>query len=251
MKRKEELLKQQPLKINNINSSGKIVVEHWHNHIEVILVMKGEAEFTVRQEKYMGKKGDVFFINRTNLHSVFTKNKCHILGFVIPVNEELSSLPIGLDYNPIVKNPDIQNLLMMLYNEYPSKNNGIIKAYVKLITKLIIREVFPNDMLKTDKPVIDYIKDHYFEKISIDDIAKSVNLSKYYFIHKFKEENGITVNSYLTNIRIEKAIELLNNNNKTVEVAEKCGFSDEGYFCKVFKKVMGLSVRDYKKLQQS
>lgn len=251
MKRKEELLKQQPLKINNINSTGKIVVDHWHIHTEVIMVMEGEAEFTVRQEQYHGKKGDMFFINRTNLHGAFAKEKCHILGFVIPVTEELLSLPIGLNYDPRVKSPEIRSLLMMLYNEYPSKNNSIIKAYVKLILKLLIREVFPSDMLKADKPVIDYIRNHYSEKISIEDIAKSVNLSKYYFIHKFKEENGITVNSYLTNVRIEKAIELLDNNSKTIDVAEKCGFSDEGYFCKVFKKVMGLSVRDYKKLHQS
>ncbi|MBO4468547.1 MAG: AraC family transcriptional regulator [Clostridia bacterium] len=251
MKRKEEMLKQQPLKINNINSSGEIVVEHWHNHTEVIMVMDGEAEFTIKQEKYKGKKGDVFFINRTNLHKVVAKGNCHILGFVIPVNEDLLNLPIGLDYDPMVKSPDTRNLLLMLYNEYPSKNKGIIKAYVKLILKLVIREVFPKNMLKADRPVIDYIKNHYSEKISIEDIADSVNLSKYYFIRKFKEENGITVNSYLTNIRIEKALELLNDNSKTLEVAEKCGFSDEGYFCKVFKKVTGLSVRDYKRLYQS
>lgn len=250
MKRKKEDLKQLPLKVNSIISSGNIVCEHWHSHIELIMLLSGQAVAVVGKNKIYIKKGDVIFINRALLHSVFADQKCHLLGFVIPSEKEITKFPINLQYNPVINHDAVSKLLIMLYEEYSSGDYAILKAYVDLLTKLISREILPAYISQSDSDIIAYINNHYFGKISIEDIARGVNLSKYYLLHSFKKQYGITVNNYLTNFRIERALEMLNENVKTAEIAEKCGFSDNGYFCKVFKKVMGISVRDYRKLNK-
>lgn len=87
---------------------------------------------------------------------------------------------------------------------------------------------------------VEYMKEHYSEKISLSDIAQQVNMSDKYFCKLFKEQTGETFVGCLTNIRIQAAREMLAKTNmKTYEVAEKAGFGDYHHFCKTFKKITG------------
>lgn len=248
MKRNKENLNQLPLKVNEIENSGQIIYNHWHNHIELIMLLSGEAKVNVGKHKFVLKKGEIVFINRNLIHGAYSDEKCHFLGLVIPVNDISSKIPIDLEYDPIISDKSLSELILIIYREYKNNDFTILKSYSELITKLIFRKIMPNNLSHYDSGAIDYIKKHYSENITLSDIADSVNLSKYYFSHYFKKQYGITVNNYLTNVRIEKSLELLNENKKTTEIAERCGFSDDCYYCRVFKKVMGITVRDYRKL---
>ena len=96
-----------------------------------------------------------------------------------------------------------------------------------------------------------YIEDKYKESISVEDVAGKIFISPSYFMHIFKEETGVTVGTYLTNIRIRKAKELLLTTDKNVTcIAYEVGFHDSNYFSKVFKDVEGVSPSDYKKRNQ-
>lgn len=88
----------------------------------------------------------------------------------------------------------------------------------------------------------EYIKTHYMQKISLDDVARYVYLSPPYFSKIFKEETGGNFNTYLNNVRIEQSKKyLLNNNIALADIANMVGYEDQSYFSKVFKKVTGLS----------
>ncbi len=251
MQRKRENLNQLPLKVNKIENSGQIIYNHWHNHIELIMLLSGEANVTVGKYKFLLKEGEIAFINRNLIHGAYSDEKCHLLGLVIPVNDISSKIPIDLEYNPIITDENLSELIFIIYREYKHNDFTVLKSYSELITKLIFRKVMTNSFSHYDSGAIDYINKHYSENITLSDIADSVNLSKYYFSHYFKNQYGITVSNYLTNLRIEKSLELLNENKKTAEIAERCGFSDDCYFCRVFKKVMGITVRDYRKLNDT
>lgn len=89
---------------------------------------------------------------------------------------------------------------------------------------------------------IDYIKEHFSEKLSLDDVAQHVHLSKSYLSRIFKEELNSTFTSYTNKIRIEKSKEyLLNHDLSLTDIALLTGFDDQSYFTKVFKKATGVS----------
>ena len=94
-----------------------------------------------------------------------------------------------------------------------------------------------------------YIARHYADaSISIPAIAGSLQLSEGHLSHMFKKETGSTVNAYLTQVRMTKAMELLSDcRRKIYEVAELVGYRDVAYFSATFKKATGLSPSDYQR----
>ena len=99
---------------------------------------------------------------------------------------------------------------------------------------------------KTGNRYIDYmiqaIHDNYSSRLVLSDISEQCKVSCTYLNVKFKNETGYTFNDYLNRYRIQKAVDLLRENQyKVYEIAEMVGFSDYKYFIKVFKKYTGCS----------
>lgn len=95
---------------------------------------------------------------------------------------------------------------------------------------------------------IDYLNDHYNQKLSNAELLEIANLSPYYFIRLFKKETGKTPHEYLLNIKIEKAKELLAYTGYSItEICFLCGFTEHSHFSKVFKKTTGITPLSYRK----
>lgn len=89
---------------------------------------------------------------------------------------------------------------------------------------------------------IDYLKRSYRGKITLEDTALYVGLSPSYFSKIFKDEMGTTFNNYLSLLRINKSkAVLLSSGASIAEVCDRCGFDDQSYFTKVFKKYTGVT----------
>jgi two-component system, response regulator YesN len=95
---------------------------------------------------------------------------------------------------------------------------------------------------------MDYIQSHFHDtQLSLQSIANRVNVSPSYFSHMFSQETGQTLVEYITNIRMEHAKRLLKSTNeKTYEIAQKVGYNDSHYFCNLFKKLTGMTTRQFK-----
>lgn len=112
---------------------------------------------------------------------------------------------------------------------------------------------YPEDINTAQKSDITYkiktyLAEHYNEKISLADIACNVYLSRTYVSTLFREETGCTIFEYLNSIRIDKACRLLRDTELTLaQVAQECGFEDQSYFTRVFKKAQRLSPMQYRK----
>jgi len=95
-----------------------------------------------------------------------------------------------------------------------------------------------------------FVINNYFNHISLNTIAEYLNISPQYFSELFKKETGENFIKYLTNVRMEKAKELLNEPGiKTYEVSELVSYDNPTYFNKVFKKIVGVSPQRYRNLQ--
>ncbi|MCM2606969.1 helix-turn-helix transcriptional regulator [Rossellomorea marisflavi] len=85
-----------------------------------------------------------------------------------------------------------------------------------------------------------FLKKHYVEEVSLQEIADRFFLSREYISRRFKQEYGVTITDYLASVRVEKAKQLLSNPYvKIYQVAHDVGFQNEKYFSKVFKKLTG------------
>lgn len=95
---------------------------------------------------------------------------------------------------------------------------------------------------------LDYMETHYSSDLSLQQASAHVNLSPSYLSSLFKKEMNINFVDYLNEIRIEKAKELLLDSYlKSYEIAESVGFKENTYFCKIFKKVTGMTTGEYRK----
>lgn len=94
----------------------------------------------------------------------------------------------------------------------------------------------------------EFIEKHYNEDIKLDHLAETFNISKYYLSHIFKEQYGISVNSYVINMRITKAKHFLRFTDlTTTEIANRVGYEDVNYFIRTFKKIENITPGEYKK----
>lgn len=131
----------------------------------------------------------------------------------------------------------------------------MMKAYLMQMLLLVIRErcepmerpvgcAFESANKKyVVEQIMNYIEDHYSEKISLDQIAENMYLSPFYISRIFKSETGNAPIRYLINIRLEKAKELLEGGyeGSIQEVAAQVGYDDAYHFSKLFKKRYGIS----------
>ncbi|SET76206.1 two-component system, response regulator YesN [Lacrimispora sphenoides] len=119
----------------------------------------------------------------------------------------------------------------------------LTKALLEVLSHLKSREI---------KPVA-YAK-HYIEKnkgvqIKLEELAKNAGFSYTYFSYLFKKETGKTLTEYIQMVRIEAAKKLLVEKERNVsEVAELVGYSDIKFFTKQFKKALGVSPNEYRKM---
>ncbi len=98
------------------------------------------------------------------------------------------------------------------------------------------------------RPVINYIDEHFGEKIYIETLADMITVSPDYFTKMFKDSIGKTPIDYINAIRINHALEMLSESDIPVnEIAEKIGFSNPNYFHKIFKQYMVTSPLAYRK----
>lgn len=93
----------------------------------------------------------------------------------------------------------------------------------------------------------DYIAQNFAYDISVDDVARHVNVSRSHLFRIFKEQFGLSIQQYLMNVRISTAAEMLSTTDYSIhEICYSCGFKDCGYFAKAFQKQKELSPTQYR-----
>ena len=94
---------------------------------------------------------------------------------------------------------------------------------------------------------VQYLNHHFNRDVTLGELAAHVGLSTNYLSNLFKKEVGQNFVEYLSKIRMETAKRLLTESSlKIYEIAQQVGFTEEGYFSKVFKKTVGLSPNEYR-----
>ena len=96
------------------------------------------------------------------------------------------------------------------------------------------------------KNTIAYLQKNFKGSVNIQDLAYQNAMSVSTFERKFKKHFGCSPSQFIKKLRIDHACDLLNSNYEIAEIALKCGFCDQSYFSKEFKKVMNMTPRQFK-----
>ncbi|MEH7119479.1 AraC family transcriptional regulator [Neobacillus vireti] len=262
------------IKINQ-NINGYIPL-HWHDEIQFVLIVKGEAIFYINEEKCVVRAGEGLFINSGCLHMAEDQNDSgcvyiclnispHFLlsqelqsTYVYPYIQATNFSSLHLDPKEIwAKNIlDAIVTINLLIQQKPPFYEIDVNLQLTLIWKNLLINGFrleyeQMEIVKSQriKQMLNWIHTHYAEKILLDDIACAGQLSRSECCRYFKRILKKTPLNYVTNYRIQKSLVLLQHPDSNVtDVAFQVGFNSTSYFIDQFRKSMNMTPLAYKKI---
>lgn len=147
--------------------------------------------------------------------------------------------------------------LRILHQLIMDQSQGIEKEelYYFLMQELIEKYSAPISITKEEddkriEVICEYIKIHYAENISLDELRKQCGMNKYVMLRNFAAQKGITPYQYIIATRINVAMKLLEVDNDPLDVALKIGFTDQSHFSNAFKRTIGLTPGQYKMIRK-
>lgn len=150
-----------------------------------------------------------------------------------------------------------QNALRYGAKEYllkPVRASDILECINELADKFLDTESDLKEEFESEeenafvREAKNYIEEHYSENLTIKDVAEKIGISSGYLSTMFNQELGLGFAEYLNGLKVEHACVYLEQNYlKVYEIAYKVGFRDEKYFTKVFKKIMGMTPKEYRR----
>ena len=245
---------------------------HWHDHMEWIFIRNGKARIQIDDVFVYLQKGEVAFVNSKQLHAawridentemiaiVFNEAIVRNSGldhtenlYFTPYLSQQLKLPNFIRKNEIHTSQIILSITSLV-DEFEEKKAGyelFIKAELFRIFGLIFRNYGQLKQQATNRyeinynltALFDFLRDHYYEQISVNEASKMVNLSPNHFCKVFKKVTGKTFIEYIQLLRINEAEKMLIETNLPVTViAEKVGFGSITYFGRLFKKIKNVS----------
>lgn len=253
---------------------------HWHEEMEIGIVIEGEIEVAVDSQKYILKKEDAFFINSGALHGAWDrgKNPGRIHSVVFHpriVGGSLDSIYWQNYTQPVMKAENLKYVVFQgespWHLEAASAIAGVWKACVQElpgyefdVRNALSKLIFLLSRYKSsapDKPsakmvrdssrikvMLQYIQEHYMEEIAAAQIAESADISESECLRCFRNTIGATPIQFLKQLRIQKAAELLGTTKqKVVDIGIQCGFQDMSYFAKTFREMRGCTPSEYRR----
>ena len=163
-------------------------------------------------------------------------------------------------YGKIINfNPDSESIKYLWDIYWHAQNKNILDGFqTSAIAYQFVMELYRSKTVSMEiskekygesiSNSVEYMKKNYFLQLNLDDIAEVSCMSKFHYNRIFLKIMETSPWNYLTKIRIEKAIELMQNDKYDLEMISKMvGFSSANYFNKVFRKFLGTSPGRYKK----
>ncbi len=138
----------------------------------------------------------------------------------------------------------IQKLDTMKFEENINQlHEDVIMDYTKKMKQVRTKSGYSICTKKT----MDYIYDHLHEKIYLDDLAEFLNMNKTYICKNFKSETGITIGEYICKRKIEASQNMLKYSDYSyIDISTYLGFSSHSHFISCFKKLCGMTPREYR-----
>lgn len=227
-----------------------------------VMVLKGEGHLVYRYTTYQLQEGDCFFINCNETYeqgssttNPWTIHWVHFHGATSPAYYQLFQQKERPVFTPVDPQP-LYSLLQTILHKTEQKNaNSELECSMHLMELLTLTlntrkaiEATSSPMAIKCEQIKTYIDQNYTTNINLDALSNEFYISKYYLTREFKRIYGQSVVDYVISKRITLAKQLLRYTNGSIaEVALECGFHDQGYFNKQFRKVEHITGSEYRR----
>lgn len=217
--------------------------------------------------------------DKTNAEHLVVYNLAFMPNFIedinihLPILTELTDLMLYKSLYPeeIIYTPDlrlsgsmrteIEQLYEKMYMEFTAENFNYIEVLRLSLCELLLKihrfykmtsessgNIVNEYRHQLILDCIEYLRNNYSQKITIEELSNNFFLSKSYLSSLFKKITGSGIVEYLQHIRIEKACELLTSTDLTImEISDMVGYTDYRFFNKSFKKITGSTAHEYRK----
>ena len=222
-------------------------ISHWHNDYELVYVNNGTLEVMVDGNTYTLNEKESLLIESKKIHNMHAQIDNTIVSIFIfdqsLLNKGMSNFQ--LESPLLTNNYNLDNIYTTLLNELKEKPS-FYQSNTNLIIQNLLIQIYRNESLTNKKQskkmnenllyLIDQINNNY-QYFTFDDAVKIMNMNSSYFSRFFHNMIGISFAKYLNCVRVEKAVELLQNNRdmSMSDIAEKCGFQTIRNFNRIFK----------------
>lgn len=235
---------------------------NWHSNIEILYIRGGNGTVFCGSNTYDASTGDIFVINSNDIHGESSdsimESTCFIIDnyFCITNGIPVETLEFSSPINSKEASSLCESLIVELENTGDFYSARVKSALLNLVLFLAQNYSQQSSDAKSSNEnmrlALGYIKAHFNQNLSLDEIAYNSGLSKFYFSREFKKVIGMTPVTYINLLRCSEAKKLLKANNFSIkEVSEKCGFLNYSYFAKTFKKHIGVLPSEYRKTQNA
>ena len=158
---------------------------------------------------------------------------CEVFSFMAKIQD---SLPASTDRARLAARTYLKMALLLLLNHYEGEvgTAEVFNGRQRSLARL--------------RPLFDHLETHYSEPLPLARMSAFVGMSKSHFTRFFKELIGQSFGTYLNHFRIAKAKALLTSTDKSMsEISQDVGFCDQSYFGLIFRRVVGMTPREYRR----
>ncbi len=254
---------------------------HWHGEFEMNYVLQGQAEFICGDERFISEQGDIIIIPPNMLHSIspcadvsqFYDTIVFSADMLGAKDNDRSSAecirPLingsaGINVR-ITRSHDYYGELATTAENIFSCAKGNSPQLDMLLKSELLRffwllensgDIYPaqkngNSRSELIRPAVEYINENFRENITVEQLAETVHLSKSYFMNRFKAAVGTGAAEYINQVRIKNAcVSLTETDMTSAQTAFECGFRNLSNFNRQFKKFVGCTPNEYRRMNK-
>ncbi|MEZ4631803.1 MAG: AraC family transcriptional regulator [Deinococcales bacterium] len=234
--------------------SKRYFPKHLHNNYTICLTYEGVGEIWSQRGLIRLYPGSLSLINPEEVHAGGAYKGDFWRYRVIYLDRELVEkfLPEGLVFEEtLLENGPLNSSFEKCFRQLAEDRHtlAVDEALVKLLEAL--KPVSdstpkPSKELSTIAKARDYLRENYFDSISVSELAKNVGLSANYLIRAFRKAVGLPPHAYQMQLRIEEARQALKSSKPIAQVALDAGFFDQSHFARLFKRFFGVTPQQYR-----
>ncbi|MFC5734089.1 GH39 family glycosyl hydrolase [Cytobacillus gottheilii] len=269
----EQINYQADLPVNIFTQTVERFPYHWHEDTEILLILDGELEIRIDQDRYRLESGDIFLVNGNELHfidSYTDYGKTQVLAMQMD-SRYLKNLGIDMEQKRFYLNSRdekntpkgimddlkyiLANMMDLIINKkshYQLKmKKWLLELAVILLEHFEVQHRTDDAQPDHDKRLLEILK--YMNKncmkagLSLQDIADEFTLNPQYLSRYFKAKVGVSFKKKLDNMRLNKSLIALQTTDQTVtEIALQYGFPDSKAYYRVFKEVIGTTPKEFR-----
>ncbi len=243
---------------------------HYHPDYELYFLINGTTQYLIGDEAIRVEKGEFVFVPKELPHKTDSEKCLHNERILVCFGDEvfdsaMSGVLEELSREKLIRVeksrlPVLTEILQKIQKEYSGDRKfkkGMIINYIRELLLLLCRyrtaetqKISESDRLIYQ--ISEHIASHFSESLSLEELSRKFALSTGHLSRKFKSVIGVGVGEYITYVRILNAEKLLKTTALAItEIADRCGFNDSNYFSTVFRKTMGTTPHQYRKIAAS